>query len=118
VTPAELQAAMDAVPRPMPYTPWWAVSTLRPSIPSPQVDQNPHRAGFALSRDVVADPDRGAPIITEAPVVISTGGNNLEDEPVLLGGVTATLDITIWRTRFFWRLLVKAAIRRLGRALT
>jgi hypothetical protein len=38
-----------------------------------------------------------------------------QDGPVLLGGVTATLDITVWRRRWFWRLVASFVVRRLGR---
>jgi hypothetical protein len=57
-----------------------------------------------VSRDIVADP---IPAVAEAPAAA--------EAPVLLGGVTATLDITVWRRRWFWRLAASFVLRRLRR---
>ena len=60
LTPAQIQQAMDTVGRPMPYTPWWAISTLRPSPRKPS-STGIVRASEPVSRDIVADPIPGCP---------------------------------------------------------
>jgi len=113
LTPAQIQAAMDGVDRPMPWTPWWAISTLRPTrhseiksvssamaeITSEKKSQQP---SAPLSRDIVPDPNpEYPPAIPEAP------------RAERLGGVTVQLDVAVERRRtFWWRLVAKMQISR------
>jgi hypothetical protein len=80
---------MDAY-RPMPFPPWWAISTLRPSMPS-------QRPQVPVSRDIAADPNLGeasSEALTAAPEAA-------EVKPVW----QALLDISVYRRRpWFWRL--------------
>jgi hypothetical protein len=102
VTPAELQAAMDAY-RPMRFLPWWAISTLRPSMP-------PQQPSAPLSGDLVpvgCAPDTDVVVVSES----LTAPQKVEDAHGVARGVTIQLDIAIWRGRLFWRLAVKAAVR-------
>jgi hypothetical protein len=96
LTPAQIQAAMDDVCRPLPYTPWWAVSTLRPSPRKPS-NTGIVRPPEPLSGDIVPDP------IPEYPPAISK-------PPVAAErlGVTVQLDVAAERRRsFWWRLVAK-----------
>ena len=52
---------------------------------------------------------------TNQPVASEAHSVPVEDDAVLLGGISITLDVALWRSRFFWRLLAKAVVRRLGR---
>jgi hypothetical protein len=112
VTAAQIQAAMDTVPRPMPYTPWWAISTLRPTRPpeikgylaSGQItsEKQSQQPSAPVSRDIVPDP------IPEYPQAISEPHRATERL-----GVTMQLDIAMERRRsFWWRLKSKLQIFR------
>jgi hypothetical protein len=90
-------------------------------IPSGLRPPPPKRPSKPVSRDIVADPiPDTTPAIAEVPTA-SAGSKSQtvafrnSDEPVLLGGVTATLDISFWRTRWLWRLVASFVVRRLGR---
>jgi hypothetical protein len=101
VTPSQVQQAMDSVPRPMLWPPWWAISTLRPSPPKPQpvVSQ---RLSVPVSRDIVPDPT------PEYPQAISEPYRATERL-----GVTMQLDVAVERRRsFWWKLVAKLQIFR------
>jgi hypothetical protein len=53
----------------------------------------------------------------EASTGLVAAPEAVEDDAVLLGGVTMQLDIRFWRGRWFWRLAVKAAVRSFPRKM-
>jgi hypothetical protein len=89
---------MDAY-RPMSYAPWWAISTLRPP---PPVRPSESLAGTDV---IVASESLTAP------------QKAAEDAAGSARGVTMQLDIRFWRTRWWWRLAVKAAVRYVERTV-
>jgi hypothetical protein len=109
LTPAELQQAMDAY-RPMPYTPWWAISTLRPSLPPVRSSKPVSDAATPSESTAASD------VIVASESITATGAGN----PARFGnlpqsdsarGVAVQLDIRFWRGRWWWRLVVRAAVR-------
>jgi hypothetical protein len=93
---------MDAC-HPISYTPWWAVSTLRP-LP-------PVRPSVPVSRDVVGPAVPEAPEAAEEMSTVPNGTVNIPLEPVW----QALLDVTVWRSRPWWlRLAASIVVRRLG----
>jgi hypothetical protein len=65
----------------------------------------------------VAASDSGALVAVESddletpPAIVEA--NPADDEPGLQAGVTATLEIAVWRRRRFWRLAARFVARRL-----
>jgi hypothetical protein len=61
-------------------------------------------------------PEKGVTIAPPATVIANQAlyeaPTAAQDEPVLLGGVTATLDIAVWRRRWLWRLVASLVVRR------
>jgi hypothetical protein len=51
----------------------------------------------------------------EGPVASAAASEAVEDDAVLLGGVTMRLDIALWRLPHLWRLALSIVARRLGR---
>jgi hypothetical protein len=88
-TPAEIQAAMDAVPRPMPWPPWWAISTLRPSPPPKRPSEPPGPPPEGSQSDLTAAEPECLPAITEAV-----------EAPA--GGVGFHFDVEFQRRRWWW----------------
>jgi hypothetical protein len=63
---------------------------------------------LSLSAAIVAPP---SPVAPEASTSLVAAPEAVEDDAVLLGGVTMQLDIRFWRGSWFWSLAVKAAVR-------
>lgn len=102
-TPAEIQAAMDAVPRPMSWPPWWAISTLRPSQPLKPSQPPQEPVGGA----VVASGRYSRVCCAECSAAIPEASTDAER----LAGISMRLDISVWRLPYVWRLLVSFVAR-------
>jgi hypothetical protein len=109
LTPTQLQQAMDAS-RPMPYTPWWAISTLRPPPPvRPSEPPKPPPTEIVRTTSYQA-PE--APAAVEDTSYLPSGQITSEVVPVW----QALLDVSVWRSRpLWWRLAASLVVKRPNR---
>jgi hypothetical protein len=97
---ARLRASPHLYIRPFP-------TSLRPSKPLQQPSK-------PVSGDIVADPIPEVPAVSEAPRAAEMAPSiaaKSDVEPVW----RALLDVTVWRTRWFWKLVASLDVKRLRR---